>query len=101
MKVVRDSWEEIYHLQEQAEAKTFLQLAGRMDGIEFRKALDDVLSELPPEKKEVFILKYQEEKSIAEIAEIQGCPEGSVKSRLHYTLKVLEQRLRIFNPVLS
>ncbi len=73
----------------------------RHDNREFRKMLEETLNDLPPEKKEAFILKYQEEKSIAEIAEIQNCPEGSVKSRLHYTLKLLEERLYMFNPVNS
>ena len=69
-----------------------------MDAVEFRKILNEALDELAPEKKEAFILKYQEDKSIADIAFIQNCPEGSVKSRLHYTLKILEEKLKIFNP---
>jgi RNA polymerase sigma-70 factor (ECF subfamily) len=66
----------------------------------FKSALDKILEELPHEKKEAFILKYQEEKSITDIALIQNCPEGSVKSRLHYTIKLLESKLQIFNPTL-
>jgi RNA polymerase sigma-70 factor, ECF subfamily len=76
----------------------FLKVASRMDSTRFRLLLDELLDSLPPLKKEAFILKYQEERSIAEIAFIQDCPEGSVKSRLHYTLKLLEEKLQIFNP---
>jgi RNA polymerase sigma-70 factor, ECF subfamily len=83
------------------EGDGFAALCSRMDACGFRRMLDEVLSALPPEKAEAFILKYQEDKSIAEIAAIQGCPEGSVKSRLHYTVKLLEERLRIYNPQLS
>jgi len=75
-----------------------LKAAGKIDGAEFRKILNEALDELSPEKKEAFILKYQEDKSIADIAFIQNCPEGSVKSRLHYTLKTLEEKLKLFNP---
>ena len=98
-KVVVESKEEIHYLRYLQEMNDFKEPSLKLDTFEFRKALDEVLNELPPEKKEAFILKYQEEKSIAEIAFIQECPEGSVKSRLHYTLKVLEEKLKMFNPV--
>lgn len=99
-KVLEESWDELRYLETKVNENSFLKLAGKLDALEFRKMLEEILDELPPEKKEAFVLKYQEEKSIAEIASIQGCPEGSVKSRLHYTLKILEERLRIFNPVM-
>ncbi len=98
--VVVNSKEELYYLDAKVNESSFLKLANKLDAMEFRKMLEEVLEELPPEKKEAFILKYQEEKSIAEIALIQKCPEGSVKSRLHYTLKILEEKLYIFNPVI-
>ena len=97
--VVKQSVEELLYLQKQSFDQYFLSSAYKLDAIEFKKMLESVLNELPPEKKEAFILKYQEEKSLAEIAEIQNCPIGSVKSRLHYTLKVLEEKLHLFNPV--
>lgn len=100
-KVRRNSTEDLRYIQTSTNANVFMELAGRLDGMEFRKMLEEVLNELPLEKKEAFILKYQEEKTITEIAEIQNCPEGSVKSRLHYTIKILEERLKIFNPVLA
>ena len=77
----------------------FALAAGRLDHAEFVRTLHETLAELPPEKREVFILRFQEEKTIAEIAVIQGVAEGSVKSRLHYTLKFLGARLSVFNPV--
>lgn len=99
-KVVMESEEELVYTEGFAHESFFAGMSSRLDAAQFRQMLDEALSELPPAKKEAFILKYQEEKSIAEIAFIQGCPEGSVKSRLHYTLKVLEERLKIFNPVM-
>jgi len=70
-----------------------------IDKHHFQQQLAKALDKLSPEKREVFLLRFQEEYSIAEIAEIQNCPEGSVKSRLHYALKTLEAELRIFKPV--
>jgi RNA polymerase sigma-70 factor, ECF subfamily len=81
-------------------ADAFVNIARRMDGAAFRKVLDETLASLSPEKREAFILKYQEHKTIGDIAYIQGCPEGSVKSRLFYTIKILEQKLKMFNPIL-
>ncbi len=97
--VVNNFSEEITYLQDGINESEFLKTASKIDGAHFRKMLDEILSELPEQKKEAFILKYQEEKTIAEIAFIQDCPEGSVKSRLHYTLKILEEKLKLFKPV--
>jgi RNA polymerase sigma-70 factor (ECF subfamily) len=98
-QVKKDNWNNLHYMNQSAQYSSSPD--SKIDGLEFRKMLEEILNELPPEKKEAFILKYQEEKTIAEIAEIQNCPEGSVKSRLHYTIKILEERLKIFNPVLS
>lgn len=98
--VINNSREELMYTSTPVSEHSFLNLANKLDAVEFRKMLEEVLNELPPEKKEAFILKYQEEKTIAEIALIQNCAEGSVKSRLHYTLKILEEKLHIFNPVI-
>ncbi len=99
-QVVAQCETELQYTVQKAEDDFFSGMSGRMDAPQFRLMLEEALNELPPEKKEAFILKYQEEKSIAEIAFIQGCPEGSVKSRLHYTIKLLEEKLKLFNPVM-
>ncbi len=98
-KVVMDSKEELEYLEGNSSENEFLKTASKIDAAEFRKLLEEALNELAPEKKEAFILKYQEDKSIADIAFIQNCAIGSVKSRLHYTLKTLEEKLKIFNPL--
>jgi len=100
-QVKKENGELLLLQQEPVHEESFMNLAMKMDARRFRTLLDEVLNELSPQKKEAFILKYQEDKSIAEIALIQGCPEGSVKSRLHYTLKLLEERLKVFNPIIN
>lgn len=97
-EVVQRQQQEVIHLNDNVDDKAFITVASRLDNQLFRTMLWEILNELPAEKKEVFILKYQEEKSLAEIAAIQNCPEGSVKSRLHYTLKILEEKLKLFDP---
>jgi RNA polymerase sigma-70 factor (ECF subfamily) len=97
-KIVSESAEEIKYMNEHLNDEAFIKAASKMDAVLFRTMLDEVLNSIAVEKKEAFILKYQEEKTIAEIAWIQDCPEGSVKSRLHYTLKILEEKLHLFKP---
>ena len=97
-EVVTTSKAELNYIEQSHSENDFVKMAAKLDAIEFRTMLNEVLNGLPPERKEAFILKYQEDKSISEIALIQNCPEGSVKSRLHYTLKLLEEKLHIFNP---
>ena len=56
---------------------------------EIRAALD----ELPDEHREMVVLADIEELSYKEIADIVGCPIGTVMSRLHRARKALQTRL--------
>jgi RNA polymerase sigma-70 factor, ECF subfamily len=96
--VVYEKHEEIKFSGEMMDNQLFIRTASKLDNQKFNFMLQEALNEMSPEKREAFILKYQEERTIAEIAAIQNCPEGSVKSRLHYALKILEKKLQIFNP---
>ncbi len=64
----------------------------------FRDRLDEELSRLDPDHKATFVMRYHEEMAIKEIAAAFGCSEGTVKSRLFYTLKKLAERLKEFGP---
>jgi RNA polymerase sigma-70 factor (ECF subfamily) len=98
--VVAECQNELGYLFSCSESNSFTAIASKIDACEFRTLLDEALKSLPRERKEAFILRFQEDKSISEIAHIQNCPEGSVKSRLHYTIKILEEKLQMFNPVI-
>lgn len=52
------------------------------------RAISDALGKLPPEQKEVFILREQE-LSFKEIAELQDCSLNTVLSRMRYAIKSL------------
>lgn len=71
----------------------------RIDLRRFEKELSDKLNQLDEVHREVFLLRFQQELSLAEIAELMECPEGTVKSRLFYTLKALAIQLKEFNPM--
>lgn len=55
--------------------------------------LNDVISQLPIEQQELIHLKYFKDLKNSEIATLQNIPEGTVKSRLHKTLKKLRHLL--------
>ncbi len=69
-----------------------------VDHENFRERLDEELSRLDPDHKATFVMRYHEDMAIKEIAAAFGCSEGTVKSRLFYTLKKLAERLKEFDP---
>ncbi len=64
----------------------------------FKKAIMIELNKMNPVHKSTFLLRYQENLSIKKISEIQGCSEGTIKSRLFYTTKKLANKLKKYNP---
>jgi RNA polymerase sigma-70 factor (ECF subfamily) len=52
-------------------------------------ALDD----LAPEHREVLVLRFLEEMPYESIADVVGCPVGTVRSRLHYAKRALRRIL--------
>ena len=70
-----------------------------IDQPQFARLLDQALDELSSAKRTAFLLRYQIHLPLEEIAEIQGCSTGTVKSRLFYTLRYLETRLHHFHPL--
>jgi len=54
-------------------------------------ALQAALDKLPVERKALIMLRYSEDFSIPQIAEVLDIPEGTVKSRLHRIVNELRQ----------
>lgn len=69
-----------------------------MDRQLFDQKLQAELNSLNPDTKTLFNLRFVEEMSISQIAEIMDCPEGTVKSRLFYTTRQLAKKLLIYKP---
>ncbi|MFC5587499.1 sigma-70 family RNA polymerase sigma factor [Sporosarcina soli] len=49
----------------------------------------DIIASLPKEQQELIYLKYFQDMKNGDIAQLKQIPEGTVKSRLHTTLKKL------------
>jgi RNA polymerase sigma-70 factor, ECF subfamily len=76
-----------------------LETQKNMDRTHFMQKLNEVLNELDEVKRTTFELRFHQEMSILEISEAMQCSEGTVKSRLFYTLKELNAKLKVFEGV--
>jgi len=63
----------------------------------FDQYLKIAIDKLSKDHRLCFVLRYQQELSVNEISEILDCPRGTVKSRLHYAIKIIASKMAIFN----
>ncbi len=70
-----------------------------LDNDLFNNRLKEELEKLSLAHKQVFILRFKQGFSLKDIAEILAISEGTVKSRVFYTLKKLSSNLKEFNPI--
>ena len=61
--------------------------------LEQRDALDRALAELPQQQREVLVLRFLFDLSVAETAELLQIPQGTVKSSMHRGLRHLHNVL--------
>lgn len=61
---------------------------------EIRQTVEEVIAELPPRYRAVVVLRYFEELSYTEIAEVLDMPVGTVKTYLHRARTLLRVALR-------
>ncbi|WP_407908970.1 RNA polymerase sigma factor [Lysobacter claricitrinus] len=64
-----------------------------LSDFEQRRRLRMALDELPPEQREVVLLRLEQELTLEEIGEITGAGRETVKSRLRYAMDKLRTRL--------
>jgi RNA polymerase sigma-70 factor (ECF subfamily) len=67
-----------------------------------RAELADAVSALGPEggpQREIWRLMYVEDRTVAEVAELMGVPEGTVKSRAHRARQLMRAALGHHEPV--
>ena len=55
--------------------------------------LQESLDLIPPDQREVLVLRFFEEMSYEEIARVTGCTLGTVRSRIHYAKRALRNAL--------
>ena len=62
-----------------------------LDKEDLKQTIYAMIAELPMEQRSAILLRYFDEISVKEIAEIQGVSEGTVKSRLNYGRKAIQK----------
>jgi RNA polymerase sigma-70 factor (ECF subfamily) len=67
----------------------------------FNERLQMELNKQDADIRMIFNLRFVEEMSVKQIAEIMECPEGTVKSRLFYLTKLLSKKLCTYKPELN
>ena len=67
-----------------------------LDKEDFRDTIRAMISELPEEQRSALLLRYFNEVSVKEIAQIQGVTEGTVKSRLNYARKAIKTAVEAY-----
>jgi RNA polymerase sigma-70 factor (ECF subfamily) len=64
------------------------------EGTEQQRMVWALIEDLPPEKREVFQMVYDEEMDLQSVASALEIPEGTVKSRLYHSRKSLANKLK-------
>jgi len=60
---------------------------------QLRKRIAMAVEGLPPDQRDVFLMRQVQHLPFAQIAEIVGCSENTVKSRMRYALERLQEAL--------
>ena len=68
----------------------------KLDDKLFDAALRQELSLLDAESRLLFSLRFEEEMTVPQIAEVMKIPEGTVKSRQHTIIKKKKKKLKIY-----
>jgi RNA polymerase sigma-70 factor (ECF subfamily) len=78
---------------EQSQYEEFAEAEEPLFAKEDAAAVHQALSEIGLLHREVLVLHFLEDLSIAEIAGVVGCSEGTVKSRIHYAKHAMKRIL--------
>ena len=62
---------------------------------ELRGMLGLALNDLPERQREAIVLRFLEQRSVEETAEVMKCAEGTVKATVHQALRSLKQKFGV------
>jgi len=80
-------------LEEIPEQSELSEVQNQIDKAITSTFLVDKINELPPKHREIITLRYFEQMKIREIAQHLKLTKGTVKSRLHYAIKYLREKV--------
>lgn len=82
----KEHWKRIKHLKKHTENDIIFK--------EYSDIVEDIISSLPNQKKSIYILSKQEGKTNAEIADLLGISEKTVKNHLWKTMQTIREQLQ-------
>jgi RNA polymerase sigma-70 factor, ECF subfamily len=62
-------------------------------GRELRVKMEQAIARLPTDQREVFLMREMSGMPFKDIADVVGCPENTIKSRMRYALERLREEL--------
>jgi RNA polymerase sigma-70 factor (ECF subfamily) len=86
-------------LQNNFQAESIMHHYSSIDAEIVRKKIAQVFETLNDKEKAIFVLRFEQELPLKEIAEIVEIPEGSVKSGIFYLLKKISSQLKDYSHV--
>lgn len=89
---------ELFAKQNQEEAADN-DIIDKMENDAFDQALRQLLETLPPESRLLFSLRFEEELTVPQIADLMELPEGTIKSRLHVLTQTLKQKITRYDHI--
>jgi RNA polymerase sigma-70 factor (ECF subfamily) len=97
--ILRDTQNRSRILEENAGAQTeaHAQQQHELDHELLRDRIRAAYRDLNEKEKSIFVLRFEQELSLREIADVMSIPEGSVKSGIYYLLKKIATHLKDFN----
>jgi RNA polymerase sigma-70 factor (ECF subfamily) len=78
----------------QQKLESYVDHSSQLNGELIEAKLQKALIKLPEKQRLVFLLRYHEELSYEQIAEITGTSEGALKASYHHASKKIEQSLK-------
>ena len=89
-----EGYEETYELYETIPDDSFLSPEDILEKEEYKSRLKSAINSLSQKHRAVIVMRVYEGLSYDEIAEKIGCPIDTVKSRMHYAIKMLRLRMK-------
>jgi RNA polymerase sigma-70 factor (ECF subfamily) len=90
-----DDYDPLEQLQAGDDSQIHQDGAQKLEQSQLLRSLEGEIAKLPARQREAFLMRYWDELSIAETANIMGCSEGSVKTHCSRASQTLANALKL------
>ena len=93
VNLVKDRWRNRSRRPREVDIPDELREADPGDQVLLRQVLLDAVLQLPVRQRAVLVLRYFQDLTVDEVADVLGCSPGTVKSQTHHALAKVRQLL--------